>query len=381
MADPRRRERAREYARIRRRLLLVDLALSAASLAVLLVSGLSVWIRDVLAGAVPGYFGVLVAYVTLLTIASAVVFLPLAYVSGFVLPHRYDLSVQPRRGWLADYVKGTLVGLAQAVIVALPVYALLRYAPQWWWLWAGLVLALFGVVLANLAPVLIVPLFYKLQPLDDLHLRDRLVSLAEAAGTRVRGVYVIDLSRRTRAANAALMGIGNTRRIVLGDTLLSAFEPAEAEAVLAHELGHHVHHDLWRGIALDGGLTLLAFWLADQVAGRLAGSLGLDGLADVAAMPLVLLVAGGLFVLVLPVTNGFSRRREAAADWFAVRATGNPDAWKGALRKLADQNLAEVDPPRWVEWMLYSHPSIRHRLEAAGRTQVVPRDTFKIRRR
>src|SRR5262249_14714293 len=163
---------------------------------------------------------------------------------GFVLPHRYGLSVQTRRGWAADYVKGTLLGVAQTLLIAAPVVALLRLSPDRWWLWAGLCLALFGVVLANLAPILIVPLFYRLRPLADDELGTRLERLASGAGARVRGVYVMDMSRRTRTANAALMGIGNTRRIVLGDTLLEAFPADEVVAVLAHELGHHVHHDL-----------------------------------------------------------------------------------------------------------------------------------------
>jgi STE24 endopeptidase len=306
----------------------------------------------------------MVAYVASLTLAGALLTLPLAYWGSFVLPHRFGLSVQTRPGWAADYVKGTLLGVAQALLVATPVVVLLRLSPTWWWVWAGLCLVLFGVVLANLAPVLIVPLFFRLRPLADDGLRQRLEELAAGAGARVRGVYVMDLSRRTRTANAALMGLGNTRRIVLGDTLLAAFSADEVVAVLAHELGHHVHHDLWRGIAVDGLLTLGALWLADRVARLLVPPLGLNGLTDVAALPLLALVGGAVFVLALPVTNGFSRWREAAADRFAVQATGDPGAWRGALLRLADLNLAELDPPAWVEWLLYSHPRIRHRLAA-----------------
>ena len=381
IADPQRRERAREYARIRRRLFLLDLALSALALLLLLASGLSVWLRAALAGAIPPYLGHVAAYVAALTAGSAIFFLPIAYYSGFVLPHRYGLSVQTGRGWAADYVKGSLLGLVQALLVALPVYALLRYSPQWWWLWAGLFMVVFVIALANLAPVLIMPIFFKLRPLEDEHLRERLVALAEAAGTQVRGVFVMDMSRRTRAANAALMGIDNTRRIVLGDTMLHGqgrYEPDEVETVLAHELGHHVHHDLWKSIAVQSGLTLAALWLADQALRRLAGPLGLDGPADVAGLPLLLLVGGALSAALLPVVNGLSRRWEAAADRFAVRATRNPQAWQRALRKLADQNLAEVDPPPWVEWLLYSHPSIRHRLEAAD---AAPRTLGRVCRR
>lgn len=363
--DPARRERAREYARRRRRLFFLDLALTAAILLLFLTTGSSVWLRDALAAIVPAYFLLVTAYVAVLTLASAVIFLPLSYYSGFVLPHQYDLSVQTLGSWAADYAKGTILGLVQAVLIALPVYALLRFAPEWWWLWAAIVITLFAVVLANLAPVLIVPLFYKLQPLEDTYLRDRLVALAERAGTQVRGVYVMDMSRRTRSANAALMGLGNTRRIVLGDTLWQRFTPEEIEAVLAHEFGHHVHQDLWKGIAFQSILIFASLWLADQIIRSQMAPLGLRGIDDIAGLPLLLLVSGGLLTLLLPVSNGVSRRWEADADRFAVRMTGNAVAWKGALAKLADQNLAEVDPPAWVEWLLYSHPSIRHRIEAA----------------
>jgi STE24 endopeptidase len=365
IADPRRRKRASEYARIRRRLFVVDLVLSAVLLALLVVSGASIWLRTQVAALTAAYFGQVALYVVALTLGYAVLFLPLAYYSGFVLPHRYDLSVQTRRGWLADYGKGTLIGLVQAVVLAVAVYALLRYFPATWWLWAALVILLFAVLLANLAPVLIVPLFYKQRPLADDDLRRRLLALAGRAGTRVRGVFVLDLSRRTKTTNAALMGIGNTRRIVLGDTMWERFQPAEIEAVLAHELGHHVHHDLWRGIGLETILTFGALWAADQALRALVPPLGLTGIDDLAGLPVLLLVAGALFTVLLPVTNGFARRWEGAADRFAVEITRNVDAWKGALAKLADQNLAEVDPPAWVEWLLYSHPSIRHRLEAA----------------
>jgi STE24 endopeptidase len=324
------------------------------------------------AGLSPSYLAVVAAYVATLTLAYAALVLPLAYYSGYVLPHRYELSVQSRPGWAADYVKGLLVGLVQAVIVAVAVYALLAVSPQWWWLWAGVVLALFGVVLANLAPVLILPLFYKLTPLASGPLRDRLLYLAAAAGVRVPpgpGVYLMDMSRRTRAANAGLVGLGATRRIVLGDTMVEGdrYSPAEIGSVLAHELGHHAHNDLWRAIAVDAALTFGVLWLADQALALWSEPLGLAGKADVAGLPLLLLATGGAFVALLPLTSWYSRRREAAADRFAMQVTGDVEAWKGALRKLADQNLAEVDPPAWVEWLLYSHPSIRHRLEAADR--------------
>jgi len=368
IADPRRREQAREYARRRRQLFVLELGLGTTFLVVLLASRANIRLREALVPLAPGLFGTVAAYTTVLVLGAALLFLPTACYGGYILPHRYGLSVQSLAGWCSDYAKGTALGLLQTLPVTLAVYALLRYAPTLWWLWAALIIILLGIVLAQLAPILVVPLFFRQRPLEDEHLRRRLVALAEACGTRVGGVYVIDMSRRTRATNAALMGLGRTRRIVLGDTLWERFEPVEIEAVLAHELGHHVHRDLWRGIALEGALVFLALWVAGRVLPLLAAPLGLAGIDDPAGLPLLALATGALFTLLLPVTNGYSRRREAAADRFAVRLTGNAAAWKSALCKLADQNLAEVDPPRWVEWLLSSHPSIRHRLEAADKS-------------
>jgi len=368
--DPARRERAREYARIRRRLFLVELALSGGALLLLIVSGAAVLLRDAVQSLSGTYHAQVALYTAVVALGASLLFFPLSYYAGFVLPHRYGLSVQTTRGWIADHIKGTLIGLVQAIVVALPVYTLLRQAPQSWWLWAAVILTLFAILLTNLAPILIVPLFFKLTPLADADLRRRLLALGDRAGARITGVFVMDMSRRTRTANAALMGIGNTRRIVLGDTLWQRFAPEEIEAILAHELGHHVHGDLSRGIALQTVLTFGALWAADRVLGALTGPdspLAVHVPSDPASLPILLLVAGVLFTILMPLTNGLSRRWEAAADRFAVRVTGNAEAWKGALRKLADQNLAEVDPPRWVEWLLYSHPSIRHRLEAASR--------------
>lgn len=366
--EPARREQARRYARQRRWLLLADLALTAVLLLALLLSGASRWLRAGLETLIPHFFGLVAADVTVLVLAGAVVSLPLGYYSGFVLPHRYGLSVQTLGNWWADLGKGTLLGVVQAVVLALPVYALLRFLPAWWWVLAAVVITLFAVVLTQLTPVLIVPLFYKLKPLEDARLRARLETLAAQAGAPVCGVYVMDMSRRTRAANAAVMGLGRTLRIVLGDTLWQQFTPEEIEAVLAHELGHHVHHDLWKGIVFQGLLTFVALWLVNVVLRTSLAPLALAGLDDIAGLPLLLLLAGAIFTVLLPMTNSVSRRWEAAADHFAVRITGDAPAWQGALRKLADQNLAEVDPPAWVEWLLYSHPSIRHRLEAAERS-------------
>ncbi len=193
----------------------------------------------------------------------------------------------------------------------------------------------------------------------------RLISLAERASTRVRGVFTIDLSTRTTAANAALMGLGNTRRIVLGDTLMKEYSADEIETILAHELGHHVHGDVWRGIAVQTALTLVGLFLADRLLRWGVATFGFESLADVAAFPLVAIAVGGVAVLALPLANAYSRWREGLADQFSLEMTGNPQAFISSMTKLANQNLSEAEPEPWAEFLLYSHPAIGKRIKRA----------------
>jgi STE24 endopeptidase len=210
-----------------------------------------------------------------------------------------------------------------------------------------------------------VPLFYRLTPLEDAALRDRLLRVTERAGIPVLGVWVADQSRKSRAANAAVVGLGRTRRIVVFDTLIRDFTPGEVEAVLAHELAHQVHGDVGRGLLVQGALTLVGFWVAGLCLRRGAAWLGLAGPADLAGLPLFGLILMAVGLAALPVANGWSRRVERAADDFALRIAGEPWAFISAMERLADLNLAERDPHFLKELLLYSHPSIDRRVARA----------------
>jgi len=363
--DPERQRKAREYARIRRRLLLAELALGAAFVLVLLFSGLSSWLRGQLLALASWREAAIALYFLAFSGAYGLLSAPLSYYGGYVLPHRYGLSTQGLRGWLADRAKGAALSLGLGLAGVEVVYWLLAALPSTWWLLAGAFYLLVSVVLSNLTPVLIAPLFFKFTPLEDEELAERLTKLAERAGKRVRGVFTFDLSAKTTAANAALMGLGNTRRIVLGDTLLRDYTPDEIETVLAHELGHHVHGDIWRGILVQSALTLGGLWLADRILRWGVRLFGFAGLADVAAFPLLVAALGGFGVVTMPLANAYSRWRESLADRYALEATGKPRAFISAMAKLANQNLAEAEPEPWVELLLYSHPPIGKRIKRA----------------
>jgi len=369
--DPQRQEQAKRYARISRRLMLVDLAIGLVYvLAWLLPPGpgnLSNSLKAALLGFTTNE-GLLVAlYAIVFGAVYILLTLPLSCYEGFVLPHRFGLSTETPGGWIVDQVKGLAIEGVLGILVLEVIYAVLRFFPGTWWLWAAGFLLLFGVVLANLAPVLLMPLFNRFTPLGDEHheLAERLMRLAQRTNTRVQGVFTFDMSRRTTAANAALTGIGNTRRIILGDTLINEFTPDEIETVMAHELGHHVHKDIPLGMAVQTVVMLAGLYLASLALQWGTAFFGFAGPADIAALPVFVLAMGAFGLLTLPLANAFSRWRERQAAAYALQMTGNGPACASALTRLANQNLAEADPEPWVEWLLYSHPALGKRIAMA----------------
>jgi STE24 endopeptidase len=291
---------------------------------------------------------------------------------GFRLERSVKLSNQKIGSWLSDEIKGFLVSLVLGTIVVELVYFTIRQWPQHWWLLAwSLFIGLF-VLLAQLAPVVLLPIFYKFEPLDNEDLRRRLVILSERAGTRVRGVYRWKLSEKSKKANAALTGLGNTRRIILADTLLDNYTADEIEAVLAHELGHHVHRHILKSIFVQAGITLFGFWAANWTLHYAVDQRMFEQLSDFANLPLLALVSIVLSFLLMPALNAFSRFNERQADRYAFESVTSVEPFISSMNKLAEQNLAERTPSKWVEWFFHSHPSISRRLAAAeewGRTQ------------
>jgi STE24 endopeptidase len=355
---------AQRYNRIRRWLGIADFAVGFVFLVVLLVTGWSGWLRDLALKASQSYSLSLFIYLVLLLVISKVLGIGLDYY-GFLLERDYKLSTQRFRSWAWDEVKGFLVGLVLGSIVVELLYFTLRQWPQHWWILAwALFMGLF-VLLAQLAPVVLFPIFYKFEPLEDEELRRRLVVLGERAGTRVRGVYRWKLSEKSKKANAALTGLGATRRIILADTLLDNYTPDEIEAVLAHELGHHVHRHILKSIFVQAGITLLGFWAANWVLHYAVDQHMFLELSDFANLPLLVLVSIVLSLLLMPAMNAYSRFNERQADRYAFESIASVEPFISSMNKLADQNLAERTPSKWVEILFHSHPSIARRLNAA----------------
>jgi len=357
---------SRHYNRVKRWLGVADFGVSLGLLIVLLATGWTGALRDIAyRSASQNYSYAVFLYVLMLVVISKAIGVPLEYY-GFRLEHRYHLSNQKLRSWLWDEFKSFLIGLILATLIVEVLYMLMRREPQHWWLIAwGVFLGLF-VLLAQLAPVVLFPIFYKFEPLDNEELKRRLIILGERAGTRVRGVYKWHLSEKSKKANAALTGLGATRRIILADTLLDNYSEDEIEAVLAHELGHHVHRHILKSILVQAAITLLGFGLANEVLLYAIERFNMfDTMSDFANLPLLILVSSVLSFLLMPALHAYSRFNERQADRYCFRSVASVEPFVSAMTRLAEQNLAEKTPSRWVEWFFHSHPAIAKRVAAA----------------
>jgi len=355
----------RRYNRIRRWLGIADFAIGFLFLIVLLVTGGSAWLRDqAYRLGFQNYSLSLFMYLLLLLAISKALGTGLDYY-GFSLERRFKLSTQRFRSWAWDEVKGFLVGLVLGGVLVEVLYFTIRQWPQHWWMLAwALFMGLF-IILAQLAPVVLFPIFYKFEPLDNEDLRRRLVVLSQRAGTRVRGVYRWKLSEKSKKANAALTGLGATRRIILADTLLDNYTADEIEAVLAHELGHHVHRHILKSIFVQAAITLFGFWAANWTLHYAVDQHMFEELSDFANLPLLALVSVALSFVLMPALNGYSRFNERQADRYAFESIARVEPFISSMNKLAEQNLAERTPSKWVEWFFHSHPAISRRLAAA----------------
>jgi STE24 endopeptidase len=353
-------DKASRYQRLKRLASLAGTAAGALFLLVFVVTGLSASLRDAAGSST-------ILYTIALVLLAELLHVPFGLYHELALERRYGLSTQSLWKWWWDQAKGAALSLVFGIGAALIVIVLQRWSADWWWLLGALCFGLILIGLTQIAPVVLLPMFCEVKPLERASLVARLMALAERAGTRTLGVFEWRLSDRTRKANAALAGIGATRRILLSDTLLADHTDDEIEVILAHELGHHVYRDMWSGIALEAGRILAGFYVADLALTRFAGSFGLAGRGDAAALPLLLLAAGAVSLVLTPLFNALSRAHERRADRYALEMTGNVDAFVTAMKRLGARNLAEERPSRLVQILFYTHPPTAARIDAARR--------------
>jgi STE24 endopeptidase len=340
-------DRAARYHRLKRRASVGTAVAGAAWLVLLAATG---WGSAL---PVPIYIGVI-------ALGWELASLPFTFYRSFLLDRKYGLASEPLRAWLIDHLKALALGLALSELAGLAIYTSMRVAGDAWWLMTAALFAAAGLLLARLAPLLLMPIFYQFRPLDREALRERLVSLSVKAGVPVLGAFEWGLGEKTTRANAALVGAGRTRRILVSDTLLKDYSDDEIEVILAHEIAHHVHRDMTTALALETAFVAVSLLAAHLVAAATG-----HAPADPASLPLLILTAAAVSLLLTPVGNARSRHHERRADRFALALTGRHDAFISAMRRLGAQNLAETEPSRAALWFFHSHPTIDERIAAA----------------
>ncbi|OLB79532.1 MAG: peptidase [Actinobacteria bacterium 13_2_20CM_2_71_6] len=318
-------------------------------------------------GAVGGHWAVRAVLGGLAVVFLAgLVTLPLAAWREVIL-RRYGLSTQSWGGWLVDVLKGYAVGAVLGAVALLGFYAIARYAPGWWWAWGALGAAALTVLLSFVFPVLVEPIFNKFTPMAPGPLRDELLALAERDRVPVKDVLVADASRRTRAVNAYVSGLGPTRRIVVYDTLLERADPAEVTSVVAHELGHARDGDVVTGTVLGAlgaaSAVILVYLLGHWTA--LLDLAGVTGVGEPRSIGLLLALATLAGLVAGPAQNALSRRIEARADAHALALTDDPTTFEAMEARLSTVNLADPDPPRLEHLLFASHPATVERMAAA----------------
>jgi len=361
--------KAKRYSRTKLAVLLLSTLWTVVRLAWFASDRRAARLKTAIARGLPDRRIVAPAFFTVTMVLSWLSGLPVAFFGGHEVERRFGLTKQSTGGWLGDQLKSLLLGVLLQTPLLTAAYAVIRRRPRDWWLIIAGASVPLTVVLSNLAPVLLMPLFNRFQPLRDETLAARVRALAARGGVRISDVYEMDMSRQSEKPNAMFTGLGNTKRIVLGDTLLAQFPEDEVEAVVAHELGHQVHGDIWRligfGAGAGFGVARLLSRIAPPAIRRSHVRTGVSDVADEASLPVLALLMTVMGLLLMPVQAAFSRALERRADRFAVELTRNGEAYAQAMERLAAQALADPDPPRAVVVMLYSHPPIVERIRAA----------------
>lgn len=355
--------KAKSYHREKLWLTLINFIVTLGLLLLAIFAGITVWFRNLALSFSDWDLISVSAYFTLFSLYFLIADYPLAVYSGYWLEKKYELSDQSFWSWVRENAKKSVLSFALALVLVEIFFFLVRRWPGDWWWMIWIVWVLFTLVLGRLAPVLIFPLFYKFKPLENADLEKRIHDLVESGGLKLENVYVFDLSKTTKKANAAFCGMGKTQRVILADTLIQNFTPEEIEVVVAHEMGHCKLKHLWKRLGWGMAVSLAGFFIAYEICRELAPKLGYGGLGDLASLPLVFLVFLLFGLLAMPFENSYSRKHEYEADAFAVKTSKERSSFVPLMEKLARLNLADLSPHPVIEFVLYDHPSIQHRIE------------------
>jgi STE24 endopeptidase len=366
--------RAKQYSRCKTWLIIIQLLLTTIFLITMLLSGVSVLIRNLAASWSRNFYLQIAIYLTLFSSIYYLLFVWLDFYGNFLLEHKFLLSNQTIQDWLKKSSKKGLLSFLIFLILGEAVYFFLRHFPNYWWLLATAMWLLFTIVLAKVMPILIIPLFYKCSPLAEGELKERILKLGKICGVNIREVFKVQLSKDTRKANAAVAGFGKGRRILLGDTLLNNYSDEEIEAIFAHELGHICLFHTWKIFGIVSVVSLASFYMTFLLFKAEVSFLAFNEVYNVAAFPLLVLILMAVGLILMPIQQGYLRHLEKQADIFAIDHIQNKQSFVSAMTRLAGQNLSDPSPSKWEVIFLYDHPPILERLRYASSVKTeIPR--------
>lgn len=356
---------SKRYARTHQIISLTETVIFFSVLIILVFTGLSKKIEEIAYGFTNNNYVAFLIFLAITGISEGVINFPLSFYSGYILEHKYGLSNQTLSGYFFEKLKGMLLGLLLGTPIILAFYYILNSFGDYWWLVLGAFMFLFSIILGRLAPTMIMPLFYKFRPIENEDIKNRILALCSKTGMTIQGIFTFDMSKNTKKANAAFTGIGKSRRIIIGDTLLDNFTGEEIETVFAHEMGHYKKRHILKLMAVSTFVTFAGLYLTSRLYESSLGYFGFTDISEIAALPLLFLYLSIYQLLTSPLSNILSRKYEWEADTFALDTTRNRTAFISAMEKLADQNLADKTPNKVIEFLFHSHPSLEKRINFA----------------
>ena len=357
--------KAKTYTRTKRILNIAGSLLTTGIIVAILLSGYSVKLEEYSRSIFPGDYGALLIFVLLISLLTGIVSFPLSFYSSFIIEHKYGLSNQTLSAYFRESLKSTVIGAVIGIPVILAFFYILKTFSANWWLIFGTFIFFLSFVLGRIAPVLILPLFYKLIPITDPLLSQSISEISSKAGVNVNGVFTFDMSKNTNKINAAFTGIGKSKRILLGDTLIDKFTNEEIMIVFAHEAGHYFHKHILKLTLISAALTFAGLYITSIAYDLLVRYFAFENITSIAALPLLGLLLGAYGFITNPLGNIISRKFEWEADTFALSSTGDSKSFISAMEKLADSNLSEKSPNKVIEFLFHSHPSIDKRIQFA----------------
>jgi STE24 endopeptidase len=357
--------KGKQYSAIKYRLTIIDIVYLVALLLIFLSAGLSKSLAQLVYKVTANSYSIIALYLFAVSFIYYVLDFPLNFYRSFVLEHKFSLTTQKISDWFLDQIKAGSISYIISVILFEVFYYILRYNPNTWWLIVSLFWVFFNFILAKLAPVIIIPLFFKYRKLSDEALKARIINLAEKMRVRILDVFEIDFSKKTLKANAAFVGWGATKRVILADTLRDKYSYDEIEIILAHEFAHYRLKHLIKLVLINSLITVLTFYLIFKSNGYLLNIFGLVSLSDIAALPLIFFYVAVFSIIMQPLGNYLSRRMERNADCLALRITGLKEAFVSMMEKLASQNLADRSPSKIIKIFFFDHPPIDERIALA----------------